>query len=195
MHTNSGDKVFDQLFKMYYPGLLFYATQFLSEAEAEDVVQDVFMEFWKRKDTLEVGDKIKAYLYRLVYTHALNVLNHKKVAARYTDSEVELYNYKLKYYLIEENNEIIHQLENQWLNKEIEDAIDKLPAKCKEVFKLSYLHDFKNKEIADVLGISLRTVEAHMYKALKTLRENLKHLSTGMLFLMYALSVLCKLFV
>ena len=56
--------------------------------------------------------------------------------------------------------------------------INELPDKCKEVFKLSYLHEMKNKEIADVLGISLRTVEAHMYKALKFffLRERLSHL-------------------
>lgn len=56
------------------------------------------------------------------------------------------------------------------------EAINELPDKCKEVFKLSYLHDMKNKEIADTLGISLRTVEAHMYKALKFLRERLSHL-------------------
>jgi len=195
MHTNSGDKVFDELFRIHYPGLLYYATQFLNEAEAEDVVQDVFMEFWNRRHSLEVGDKIKAYLYRLVYTHALNVLNHKKVEARYSTAEVEMYNYKLKYYQIEENNEIIHQLENQWLNKEIESAIDNLPAKCKEVFKLSYLHDLKNKEIADILGVSMRTVEAHMYKALKTLRENLKHVNKISIFLVSALSVLGKLVV
>lgn len=51
-------------------------------------------------------------------------------------------------------------------------AINELPDKCKEVFKLSYLHDMKNKEIADTLGISLRTVEAHMYKALNFARTS-----------------------
>jgi hypothetical protein len=57
-----------------------------------------------------------------------------------------------------------------------------LPDKCKEVFKLSYLHDMKNKDIADVMGISLRTVEAHMYKALKILREKLSYLRMILLF-------------
>lgn len=61
-------------------------------------------------------------------------------------------------------------------------AIDELPDKCKEVFKLSYLHDMKNKDIADVMGISLRTVEAHMYKALKILREKLSYLRMILLF-------------
>lgn len=72
--------------------------------------------------------------------------------------------------------EVIKKIENQELRQEIFGAINELPDKCKEVFKLSYLHDMKNKEIADTLGISLRTVEAHMYKALKFLRERLSHL-------------------
>ena len=72
-----------------------------------------------------------------------------------------------------DNNEVIRRIEDKELRKEIHDAINELPDKCKEVFKLSYLHDMKNKEIADILGISLRTVEAHMYKALKYLRGRL----------------------
>ncbi|MBP8790520.1 MAG: sigma-70 family RNA polymerase sigma factor, partial [Breznakibacter sp.] len=56
---------------------------------------------------------------------------------------------------------------------EIEKAIDELPEKCREVFKLSYLYGLKNKDIADALQLSLRTVEAHIYKALKFLRERL----------------------
>ena len=72
-----------------------------------------------------------------------------------------------------DNNEVIRRIEDKELRKEIHDAINELPDKCKEVFKLSYLHDMKNKEIADILGVSLRTVEAHMYKALKYLRGRL----------------------
>ena len=75
-----------------------------------------------------------------------------------------------------DNNEVIRRIEDKELRKEIHDAINELPDKCKEVFKLSYLHDMKNKEIADILGVSLRTVEAHMYKALKYLRGRLNPL-------------------
>ena len=67
-------------------------------------------------------------------------------------------------------------MESNEINKEIFSVIESLPEKCKEVFKLSYLNDMKNKEIAELLNISLRTVEAHMYKALKFLRANLSHL-------------------
>ena len=133
------------LFRKYYPNLIFYATRLVGEEEAEDVVQDVFVELWKRKDSMEIGDQIQAFLYRAVYTRSLNVLKHRNI-------------------------------EDRELKKEIYDAINELPDKCKEVFKLSYLHDMKNREIADTMGVSLRTVEAHMYKALKYLRSRLDHL-------------------
>ena len=65
-------------------------------------------------------------------------------------------------------------IESIELRKQINDAIDELPGKCREVFILSYQHDKKNKEIAEQLGISIRTVEVHLYKAIKALRERLK---------------------
>lgn len=84
---------------------------------------------------------------------------------------IEIYERKLQYYQ-PDHAEVIKKIENQELRQEIFGAINELPDKCKEVFKLSYLHDMKNKEIADTLGISLRTVEAHMYKALNFARTS-----------------------
>ena len=136
------------------------------------VVQDVFVELWKRKDTIEIGDQIQAFLYRAVYTRALNVLKHRNVEDGYCAAMEEINQRRAEFYQ-PDNNEVIRRIEDRELRKEIYDAINELPDKCKEVFKLSYLHDMKNKEIADVLGVSLRTVEAHMYKALKYLRSRL----------------------
>jgi RNA polymerase sigma-70 factor (ECF subfamily) len=176
MSNNKTNTEFNYLFEKYYPGLLFYATQFLCEEEARDVVQDVFMDLWKKKETIIVGDKIQAYLYRMVYSHCINILNHKKVELKYSEATIELYNQKKEFYESEENNEIIRKLENNELNNIIEAAINELPDKCKEIFKLSYLHCLKNKEIAEIMNISQRTVETHRYNALKILREKLKYL-------------------
>ena len=60
------DITYKALFRRYYPNLIFYATRLVGEEEAEDVVQDVFVELWKRKDTIEIGDQIQAFLYRAV---------------------------------------------------------------------------------------------------------------------------------
>ena len=72
------DITYKALFRRYYPNLIFYATRLVGEEEAEDVVQDVFVELWKRKDTIEIGDQIQAFLYRAVYTRPLNVLKHRR---------------------------------------------------------------------------------------------------------------------
>ena len=169
------DLTYKALFRRYYPSLIFYATRLVGEEEAEDVVQDVFVELWKRKDSIEIGEQIQAFLYRAVYTRALNVLKHRNVEDDYCTAMEEINRRRAEFYQ-PDNNEVIRKIEDRELRKEIHDAINELPDKCKEVIKLSYLHDMKNKEIADVLGVSLRTVEAHMYKALKFLRNRLGHL-------------------
>ena len=77
------DITYKALFRRYYPSLIFYATRLVGEEAAEDVVQDVFVELWKRKDHIEIGDQIQAFLYRAVYTRALNVLKHRSVEDGY----------------------------------------------------------------------------------------------------------------
>lgn len=169
------ENTYKDLFRQYYSSLLFYATRLVGEEDAEDLVQDVFVEIWKRQDSIELGSQIQSFLYRSVYTKAINHLKHQAIANNYTAEEVEFYQKRLEYYQPDQS-ETIRRIENKELRTEIKEAINELPDKCKEVFKLSYLHDMKNKDIADVMGISLRTVEAHMYKALKILRKKLEHL-------------------
>lgn len=173
--NKNNEIIYDSLFKDYYAKLLFYATRFLNEDEAEDVVQDTFLELWRRKDSIEMGPYIVSFLYRSVYTRSINVLKHKKVKEGYCQALEEIYNKKIAYYHPDQE-EVIMKLEAKELRDEINAGINELPQKCKEVFKLSYLHGLKNKEIADYLDLSVRTVEAHMYKALKFLREKLNHL-------------------
>lgn len=168
--------IYKKLFHKYYPSLLFYATRILNdEVEAEDVVQNVFVELWKQKDSMEFGEQIQSFLYRAVYTRSLNAIKHRNVRRGYSNIMQEINEKRTDFYH-PDNNEIIRKIEDKELRKQIYDAIDELPDKCKKVFKLSYLHHLRNKEIADIMEISLRTVEAHMYKALKFLRDKLEHL-------------------
>lgn len=174
--NNDFDNTYKTLFRKYYPNLIFYATRLIGGEDAEDVVQDVFVELWKRKDSIEFGDQIQAFLYRAVYTRSLNVLKHREIQDKYSSAMEEINRKRMEFYQPHDSNDVIKRIENRELRLEIFHAINELPDKCKEVFKLSYLHEMKNKEIADVLGVSLRTVEAHMYKALKLLRSKLGHL-------------------
>lgn len=164
---------FRQIFRALYSSLSFYATRLVQDDEAEDIVQEAFMELWKRKEDIEDESHIKAFLYRIVYTRALNVIKHRTVVNNHADSVKKVTQFKLDYY-DPEANDVMGYIEGLETRKQINDAIGELPAKCREVFILSYQHDKKNKEIAEQLGISIRTVEVHLYKALKTLRTRLK---------------------
>lgn len=175
MLENDLKKMYVSLFEKHYSNLMFYATRFVDEEEAEDIIQDVFFELWSRRTDVEFGENIKSFLYRSVYTKALNVIKHKTVVDNYNTEEVQLQNSRMEFYQ-PDNADVIRRIENMELRKEIYSAINLLPEKCREIFKLSYIYNHSNKEISDILGISLRTVEAHMYKALKFLRERLKHL-------------------
>lgn len=169
------DATYNAVFRQCYPKLLFYAVRLVGDEEAEDIVQDVFVELWRRKESVVIGEQILAFLYRSVYTKAINLLKHQAIENNYSAAMMEIYERKLQYYQ-PDHAEVIRKIEDQELRQEIYGAINELPDKCREVFKLSYLHEMKNKDIAETLGISLRTVEAHMYKALKFLRERLRHL-------------------
>ncbi|MDL2211100.1 RNA polymerase sigma-70 factor [Bacteroides sp. OttesenSCG-928-M17] len=173
--NNDFEVTYKALFRKYYPNLLFYATRLLGDEEAEDVVQDVFAELWRRKDTMVIGDQIQAYLYRATYTRALNVLKHRNVKGEYETIVAEINKKRVEFYQ-PDSNDVVKRIEDYELRRELVGAIDELPDKCKVVFKLSYLHNMKNKEIAEAMDISLRTVEAHMYKALKFLRNRLGYL-------------------
>lgn len=183
---NSFEEDYRMLFRRYYAGLSFYASRLVGEDDAEDIVQDVFMEIWKRKDDIELGEQAQSLLYRSVYARAINLINHRAVVEKYNAEEAELLKKKMEYYE-PDRSEVLKRIENRELRVEIYKAINALPDKCREVFKLSYLYDMKNKEIADVLNISARTVEAHMYKALKILRGALAHLRGMLLLLLFFL--------
>ncbi len=131
---------YKELFRKYYPNLLFYATRILNdEAEAEDVVQNVFVELWNQKNNIEFGEQIQSFLYRAVYTRSLNAIKHRNVRRGYSNEVKEINEKRVDFYH-PDNNEVIRKIENKELRKQIYDAIDELPAKCKQVFKLSYLH-------------------------------------------------------
>ena len=120
------DITYKALFRRYYPSLIFYATRLVGEEEAEDVVQDVFVELWKRKDHIEIGDQIQAFLYRAVYTRALNVLKHRSVEEGYCVAMEEINQRRAEFYQ-PDNNEVIRRIEDKELRKEIHDAINELP--------------------------------------------------------------------
>jgi RNA polymerase sigma-70 factor (ECF subfamily) len=167
---------FNQLFREQYPALRAYAGLLIGEEAAEDMVQDVFAATWENKDTITIHTSVKAYLFRAVHNRCLNKIQHLKM--------VQDHHRRLQYAWTEQEillsdpdkNHIIQKLYRSSMRSAITAAIDNLPHKCREVFKLSYLDNYKNKEISELLHISVSTVEKHINHALKTLRKALQHI-------------------
>lgn len=162
-------------FRKFYPSLLLYATHLLLHGDMEDVVQDAFVDLWHRRNIMDNVDHIKSFLYRSVYTKSLNVIKHRNVVSGYAAECNDLEAIRLAYYN-PDSNPIDMELENQELLEKIDAAISDLPDKRRQIFKMSYLNGMSNKEIAQIMDISVRTVETQLYKALKFLRNRLEKL-------------------
>ncbi len=162
---NDQETAINYLFKRDYEYLCKTSNRILKNSTiAEDIVQDVFYELWKKRQNLNVKIAIKAYLRRATINKTLNYIRDNKVVME-EDS---------KYENIPHKDSIALSLEKKELEKKINEAIDLLPPKARMVFMLSRFEQLSYKEIAAKLDISPKTVENHISKALKHLRTFLK---------------------
>ena len=165
--------VFDQFCLELYPNLISYARIFLPEEWAQDIVQDVFFSVWENRERLDEESSVKSYIFRSVHNRALNFIESQKTSYSYRQwnkNRIIRLSMNTSNY---ESNPVIHNLYNSELRTNINKAIQSLPERQREVFILSYIELMSNQQIADKLGLSLRTVGNHMYLALKSLREKL----------------------
>jgi RNA polymerase sigma-70 factor (ECF subfamily) len=163
----SGDKkAFEKLFYEHYQMLVRYAFTYMKDHDiAEEVAQDIMVKFWEKRAELPDDVKVKPYLFRMTGNHCLNVLKHEKVKLQHQTETVA------NGISMSDGFEVIASNE---LNTEIKKAIADLPEQCGKVFLLSRDEGLSYKEIAESLDISVKTVENHVSKALKLLREALK---------------------
>lgn len=175
--VKQGQKMaFEQLFKTYYAPLCLFAHNYLKDKDnCEEVVQSFFLKLWEKRSAIDINTSVKSYLFSSVRNACLNHIKHQKIIQIHqtemlnTSSEAD---FSPEYFM-----EI-------GLAEKIEAYINELPPKRKEIFMLSREQGLKYREIADQLGISVKTVEAQMGQALKDLREKLrdyKHLLLGFL--------------
>lgn len=158
---------FEKLFKRYYQQLFLFALRYVPNDEvAEDLVQEMFFNLWNKRHDLFITTSLQSYLYRSVHNQALNYLNHEKVKTVYREKIVSGYKEKLQL-------EDISYAEID-LEQKVTDFIEQLPDRRRTIFKLSRFEGLKNREIAEKLGISIKTVEAQMTEALRFLSKKLK---------------------
>ena len=164
--VRAGDEAaYDTVFRAWYAPLVRVAGALLKDTDAaEEVVQDVMVELWRRRHVMDTGITIRAYLLRAVRNRSLNHLRHLKVR-RDTTVDVEA--------MYDEPVASDQPVVARELGEAVRVALDELPPRCREVFDLSRVQGLKYSEIAETLGISQKTVEAQMGKALRHMRERL----------------------
>ncbi|MEP2025105.1 MAG: RNA polymerase sigma-70 factor [Reichenbachiella sp.] len=163
----SNENTFEKVFKAYYQQLAAFAYQYVESHEtAEEIVQDVFTNVWSKSDQIEIRTAVKSYLYGAVRNACLNFIKHKKIERRYEEQE-----------LLKSDGFETDFLELDELQMEIDAALNQLPEKCRQIFEMSRFEEKKYKEIAEELGLSIKTVENQMGRALKVMRTALsRHL-------------------
>jgi len=152
---------FEHLFKELFKPLCGFAMKYVKDLdEARNLVHEVFITVWEKFDSLPSDTNYRSYLYTAVRNRCLNHLR---------DTKKHLSIEKAEHKMTEENS----SLEAAELEREIELAINSLPEKCRMVFEFSRMEGLKYGEIAEKMGISVKTVEAQMSKALTVLRAHL----------------------
>lgn len=162
-------KVFEAFYKKYYKQLFSTAYRYVGQAEAaEEIVHDLFIAIWNKADQLNIQYSMKSYLFRAIVNSSLNFIKKEKMD---TEKQLAWMAAHDGYEPLEEANE-----NNEILLKNLEEALALLPAKCKQVMYLSRFGKLKQQEIADQMGISLKTVKNHLTYGFQKLREHLgKH--------------------
>lgn len=166
LDLKDNETVFDQIYLDHYAGLHQYAFTITGDyMVAEEMVHQLFLKILEKNEPIVVHTSLKAYLYRAVHNECLNYLKHQKVKQAHQNNVMSVV-----------SNEIENasgKIQYQQLEARLRAAINDLPEQCRIVFQLSRFEELKYKEIAAQLGISVKTVENQIAKALKRLRVQL----------------------
>jgi len=166
----AGDEnAFDMLFKELYPALLHFAAGIIKKLpDAEETVEDSFINLWNNRNKIEIKASVKAYLYQTIHNLALNKLEHfrsKKFLPNNSIVENEQWEYLRNSFVVDDS--LIEIIESKDIESQIKKAVENLPAKCREIFILSRYENLNYEEISDRLKISENTVRVQIFRALK----------------------------
>ncbi len=167
------EQVFEHLFLTLYDPLVGFCIQFLNnDDDAKDIAQEAFVNLWLNRQKIENPAGIKAFLYTFAKSACFKSLRHKQVIEKYINSE---WNKNKKQLQLESFGSFdFNSLEYVELNDLIQQSIGKLSEKCRMVFEKKRFEGKANKEIAEEMGITIKSVEANMTRALKSLKTSLK---------------------
>lgn len=168
LQMKDGNKAaFEKLFHEHYEVLCRFGYRWIQDADqVEEIVQETFVGLWEKRESLNITGSFRSYLFSATRNACLNHIKHLKVREEHQTYVQATTNADI--------DAVDLQVQASELQKAIAEAVNELPERCGEVFRLSREEGKKYAEIADELNISIKTVENQMGKALKILRERLK---------------------
>lgn len=164
---NNRDLLYEEMFKTYFSPLCYFAQKYVADFDScKEIVHKVLVGIWEKRDGFDFDKSPKSYLFSAVYNRCMNhIRDQKRLLVNNSQELTEE---------IADHGAYSGHMEASELEGQIWKVINSLPDKCKEVFILNRFKKKKYNEIAVQLDISVKTVETHMSKALKILRDNLK---------------------
>mgnify|MGYP000911344014 CR=1 FL=1 len=157
---------FDALYKKYCKSLYKFVFSIIKSAEeAENIIQDVFLNLWLNRNNIQKEALVKYYIFTIAYNSTISVIRRKIKESQFIE--------ELKNLQIHTQESVESEIEYNEMNEKLNEIINTLPERQKEVYLLHKAEGLKYSEIADRLNISVNTVENHMSRALKTIRDRL----------------------
>jgi RNA polymerase sigma-70 factor (ECF subfamily) len=178
---SGSEKVFREIMEQWYSRLFNFANGYLNNTEnAKEVIQDVFLQLWDHRQKLADNTSLNAYLFTLTRNRCIDLIRREKLMFQFrTDKQEEYSRLTENYQAL--SDPILDEIFALELQSEIDHAVNALPEQCRKVFIMSRTNGMKNKEICNALNLSEKTIETHLTKALRTIRNTLEQKFPGML--------------
>ena len=158
-------EAFNGVFRYYYPRIMAYTASMVEQKAAEDIVQDVFLYVWENREKLYVSDGFHSYLFQSAYTRCLDYFKKNLSIEKYHSHTYEKY--------LAGDDSVIEELSVKDFYRHLYELLEHLPAQRREVFILTYIKGLTAKEVAEQTRMPQRTVESHLYLALRFLKGHM----------------------
>jgi RNA polymerase sigma-70 factor, ECF subfamily len=180
---------FESFYMKYQPRLFAYGMGILNDEEAtKDVVQEAFIAFWEHRENIMTDYSVTSYLFKIFHSKCLKHLRIQAIQSNFSQlSDLKMKEIEIAFYNPDRNvfgSVFMHEVEELY-----EKAVKKLPEQCREIFTLSKQQDMKSAEIAAQLGLSVRTVENQIYKAIHILRQEMKDYALPVIMALVAMNL------
>lgn len=179
------EETYISLFREYYVSLCSYSRRYVGRKDvAEEIVSDTFLKIWEARESIQINTSVKAYLFQAVCNNSLNYLRKLKKEETLDEYFLETSSENIGFAILpEEIDEQSMTMES--IHEKIEEAVGFLPEQQQKAFRLKRFEGKKTREIAEIMGLSVKTIEMHLSKATLSLRKKLKdYLPAFLIFLL-----------